>query len=235
MKSLCWQLLFCIVVLVSASVARAQLAADTEKVEPPPAGVDKYYWELAKSDDRVLRSMVDRYVGLVKIREWSDLSGKSKIIAHYVKHDPQLTTVTLRIMRGKGAERTSGDKTVPVEKLSKECQSRVKQIDIAQKRIKEMAAKLAKEGNTTIPAMGSENPGAPMADERGADPSAAGPGREPGPSDPVAATAPAAPEPDPSALEPDPLGFAELQLSSPGGRGAGEIPPGEQPPAPAGK
>jgi len=211
------------------------LGEGTEKVEPPPAGVDKYYWELAKSDDRVLRSMVERYVGLVKIREWSSLSGTSKIIAHYVKHDPQLTTVTLRIMRGRGAERTSDDKTVPVEKLSKECQSRVKQIDIAQKKMKEMAAKLAKEGNTTIPAMGSENPGAPMADERGADPSAAGPGREPGPSDPAAATAPAAPEPDPSALEPDPLGFAELQLSSPGGRGAGEIPPGEQPPAPTGK
>jgi hypothetical protein len=233
MKSLHWQLAFCVVVLLSAGVARAQLASDTEKVEPPPAGVDKYYWDLSKSDDRVLRSMVERYAGLVKIREWSDLSGKSKIIAHYVKHDPQLTTVTLRIMRGKGAERTSDDKTVPVEKLSKECQSRVKQIDIAQKKMKEMAAKLAKDGNTTVPALASENPGAPMADERGAEPGAAGPG--PGPGGPAPSAAPAAPEPDPSALEPDPLGFAEVQITSPSGPGPGEIPPGVQPPAPSEK
>lgn len=233
MKSLRWQLLFCVAVLVSATVARAQQGSDTKKEEPPPAGVDKYYWELGKSDDRVLRSMVDRYVGLVKIREWSDLSGKSKIVAHYVKHDPQLTTVTLRIMRGKGAERTSDDKTVPVEKLSKECQSRVKQIDIAQKRIKEMAAKLAKDGNTTIPALPAENSGAPMTDERGAEPGAAGPG--PSPGGPAAATAPAAPEPDPSALEPDPLGFAEVPLAPPAAPIPGDIPPGVQPPAPTGR
>ncbi len=233
MKSLHWQLAICSIVLLLASAARAQQGSDTKKDEPPPAGVDKYYWDLAKSDDRVLRSMVERYVGLVKIREWSDLSGKSKIIAHYVKHDPQLTTVTLRIMRGKGAERTSDEKTVPVEKLSKDCQSRVKQIDIAQKKIKEMAAKLAKDGNTTIPAAPGENPGAPMADERGAEPGAAGP--RPGPGAPAAATTPAASEPDPSALEPDPLGFAEVQITSPGGPGPGETPRGVQPPAPTGK
>lgn len=231
MKSLCWQIAFCGVALLSANIARAQPGSGTEKEEPPPAGVDKYYWDLAKADDRVLRSMVDRYVGLVKIREWSDISGKSKIVAHYVKHDPQLTTVTLRIMRGKGAERTSDDKTVPVEKLSKECQSRVKQIDIAQKKIKEMAAKLAKDGNTTIPASPSETPGAPMANERGAEPGAAGPG----PDGPAVAAAPSAPQPDPSTLEPDPLGFAEVPITPPAAPGPGELPPGVQPPAPAGK
>ena len=228
MKLLRWQFAFCVVVLLSACIARAQQGSGTDKEEPPPAGVDKYYWELAKSDDRVLRSMVERYVGLVKIREWSSLSGTSKIIAHYVKHDPQLTTVTLRIMRGRGAERTSDDKTVPVEKLSKECQSRVKQIDIAQKKMKEMAAKLAKDGNTTVPALPTENGGTPMADERGAEPGAAGPG----PEGPVAGAAPAVPEPDPSALEPDPLGFAEVPIAPPTAPGPGEIPPGVQPPSP---
>jgi hypothetical protein len=146
-----------------------------------------------------------------------------------VKHDPQLTTVTIRIMRGRGTERTSEDKTVPVDRLSKSCQSRVKQIGIAQKKIQEMATKLAKEGNLTIPGVATEGPGAPMVDERGAEPGAVGPeGVAAGPGAPPAAE----PAPDPSAAEPDPLGFAEITLAPPAAAGLGETEPAGEPPSP---
>lgn len=224
---LCWGVL-----LLAVCIARAQEGTGTEKVTPPPPGVEKYYWDLAKSNDRVLRSMAERYVGLVKTQEWSDLSGKNKTIAHYVKHDPQLTTVTIRIMRGRGTERTSEDKAVQVDKLSKSCQSRVRQIDIAQKKIKELATKLAEEGDSTVPGASGEGPGAPMVDERGAEPVAAGPeGVAAGPGAPPAAE----PAPDPSELEPDPLGFAEIPLAPPAGGEPGEVPPESAPPTPGQK
>lgn len=217
--------------LLFASMTRAQEGANGEKVTPPPPGVDKYYWDLAKSEDRVLRSHVDRYVGLVKIQEWSDQSGKFKAIGHYVKHDPQLKTVTIKVFRGRGADRTSEDKTVPVEKLSAQCQSRVKQIDIAQKKIRELAAK---DGNAPVTETPAETASAtPAIEERG-------PGGARGPvagaEAAVTAAAPAAPEPDPSAAEPDPLGFAEVPLSSPGAaRGPGGTSPEPTPPAAGGK
>jgi hypothetical protein len=180
-----------------------------------PLGVDKFYFDLLKSDNSTTRATAERYIGLVKVQEWSDLSGKFRAVAHYVKHDPSLSTVTIAVMKGQGSDRTADEKTVPVEKLSKTCQVRVKQIDLLQKKLKEMAAK-ANPGN----------PGAPMTDEHGADPNGKAPDAGPG------ATAPGAAAPDPSASEPDPLGFAEVQLApaagpgSPPPGGPGSIPPG---------
>jgi hypothetical protein len=185
-----------------------------DKDAAPPLGVDKFYFDLTKSDDRALRSMAERYVGLVKIQEWSDLTGKFKAVAHYVKHDPNMTTVTIAIMKGQGTDRSSEEKTVPVDKLSKTCQSRVKQIDTMQKKLKEMAAKPGQNG---VPG----GPGAPMSDEHGADP---GPGASPPGSPPSSAAV------DPSASEPDPLGFAEVQLVVAGPpAGPGAVVPGPPP------
>ena len=98
--------------------------------------------------DRALKSMAERYVNLVKVQEWSDLSGKFRTVAQYVKHDPNFTTVTIESVKGRGAERTTKEVTVPVDKLSKTCQSRVRQIDTMQKKIKEMAK--AKPGETAL-------------------------------------------------------------------------------------
>lgn len=213
----------CCVVLLYAGILRAQQLPGAEKETPAPLGVEKFYWDLTKSEDRVLKTMAERYVNLVKVQEWSDLSGKFKAVAYYVKHDPTLTTVTIRVMKGKGADRSSDEKTVPVDKLSKTCQSRVKQIDTMQKKLKEAAAK-SKDGAGGVPGATPENPGAPMTDERGAEPGAAGPGPGPGPGP---AGPPAVAAPDPSASEPDPLGFAEIQFDQPGaGPGPGPGPEG---------
>jgi hypothetical protein len=204
-------------------------ASDPNAVPPPPPGVDKFYWDLSHSQDRVTKSMADRYLAMVKAQEWSDLSGKFTTFARYVKHAPDLSTVTIEISKGPRNARTTEQKTVPVDKLSKTCQSRVRQIDAMQKKLKELAAAAAKnDANAAFaggPGAAPENPGAPMTDDRGTDPRAAanpeGPG--PGPTPP-----PAPPEPDPSAAEPDPLGFAEI-VDLPTGPEAGPGPPGPGP------
>jgi hypothetical protein len=204
-------------------------AADAKPDTPPPPGVDKIYWDLTKSQDRSTKSLAERYVNAVKVQEWNDLTGKFRTVARYVKHEPDLSMVTIEIVKGRGAERTTEQKTVPVEKLSKTCQSRVRQIDAMQKKLKELAAAEAKKDpnaadGIAAPGASPETPGAPMRDERGADPAAvAGPGAgqsasPPPPQPPVEAP------PDPSASEPDPLGFAEIVDASPQ-PGPGEVPP----------
>src|SRR4051812_18345645 len=122
-----------------ASMGRAQErrgGAPADAKDTPPPGVDKFYFDLSKSPDRGIKSMADRYISMVKVQEWSDLSGNFKTVARYVKHEPNLSTVTIEIVKGRGAERTTEQKTVPVDKLSKTCQSRVRQIDAMQKTLK---------------------------------------------------------------------------------------------------
>jgi hypothetical protein len=208
-------------VLLAVRALEAQPPKPGDLPATPPLGVDKFYFDLLKSDNATTRATAERYIGLVKVQEWSDLSGKFKAAAHYVKHEPNLSMVTIAVMKGQGSDRTADEKTVPVDKLSKTCQMRVKQIDLLQKKLKEAAAKANPGG-----------PGAPMTDEHGADPNAKGPDAGP------AAAAPGAAAPDPSASEPDPLGFAEVQLAPAAGPGApplggpGSIPPGAAVPAP---
>jgi hypothetical protein len=206
-----------VVVLVVLSKVTAQPGIPKDpKNEPPPPGVDKFYWDLSHSEDRVTKSLAERYINTIRAQEWSDLSGKFKTIARYVRHEPDLSTVTIESGKGRGAERVMKEVTVPVDKLSKTCQSRVRQIDAMQKKLKELAASNPDENGAI---------GSPMTDERGADPAAANlavsevpPGTE---------SQSATPEPDPSASEPDPLGFAELPEPPPAGpdAGPGGIPP----------
>jgi hypothetical protein len=218
-----WILFATFVLGVSGQLTAQEVpGGDPNAPAPPPPGVDKYYWDLAQSKDakdRPVKSMAERYLNLVKVQEWSDLSGKFRTIARYVKHDPNMTTVTIESIKGRGADRTTKEVTVPVDKLSKICQSRLRQIDTVQKKIKEMAPPKPGE-NGVLPGATGEFPGGEVA---------SAPGPEGGPSAPMP---PAAPEPDPSAAEPDPLGFAEVVLTPPVPPG-GEAPPpgGEQPPA----
>lgn len=193
----CFYLLALLVAVATCASSRAQ-EPGTAEAGPPP-GVDKYYWDLSQlkeAKDRPLKIMADRYLILIKVQEWADQSGKFKTVARYVKHDPDMKMVTIESVKGRGAERTTKEVTVQVDKLSKTCQSRVKQIDTMQKKIAEVAAK--------------DHPRTPGADAGSGAPAAlvAGPeGAPPG----VGPEAPAAPVgPDPSASEPDPLGFAEV-------------------------
>jgi hypothetical protein len=190
------------------------------KEEPTPettqaSDQETTYFELRRSNDRPTKIIADRYFNLVKLQEWSDLSGKSKVTAKYVDHDPDLKWVKLQAVRGRGADRVVKEITVPVEKLSKTCQSRVRQINALQKKLDELAAAANEED-----AAAAGDPGAPMVDERGVEPEFAGRRGErfaepietevPPPSSP-----PVEPNAAPAEFEVDPLGFAEVDLSSP--------------------
>lgn len=187
---------------------------------PGAAGPENKYVELSHSTDRVLKATAERYLNLVKFQEWGGATGKTQM-AKYVSHDPDLKRVKLSVARGSGKDRVVKEFDVEVEKLNKTCQSRVKQIDVLQKRLDELAAAVAAKGDGTGRPGGPEGPGAPMTRERVAQPQAGlGPegayaapgGPPPGPDAPPQA---AAPEIDPSASEPDPIGFAELPPVTP--------------------
>ena len=194
-------LMFLSLVVCTAGAQERGGVPGADAKDTPPPGVDKFYFDLSKSKDRSTKSLAERYISMVKAQEWSDLSGNFKTVARYVKHTPDLTTVTIEVIKGRGAEQKSETKTVPVDKLSKSCQSRVRQINAMQKKLQEVAAAMPGENGLT-----PGSPGAPMVDERGVEPGAtAGVGPEGGPAAVAAEAAP-----DPSASEPDPLGFAEL-------------------------
>jgi hypothetical protein len=184
---------------------------------PGATGPENKYVELSHSKDRVIKATAERYLSLVKFQEWGGASGKTQI-AKYVSHDPDLKRVKLSVAKGTGKDRVLKEFDVEVEKLSKTSQARVKQIDVLQKRLDELSAAAAKSDGTGRLG-GPEGPGAP-AGERGAHPrngqgpegADAGPGAPPGPG---ATPPPAGPEVDPSASEPDPLGFAELPPVTP--------------------
>jgi hypothetical protein len=140
------------------------------------AGVDKYL-SLRESTDRLTQKVAERYFNLVKLQEWSDASGKFKTLAKYVAHDPSLGWVDLSASRGSGAQRQSRVVRVPVAKLSKTCQSRVKQIATLQTKLDELAAKGPANdaaGQMASGALEGGERGAPMVDERGVEPSELG-------------------------------------------------------------
>lgn len=204
--------------LVLCSGAVAQEAPDDSQA--PKA--EKTYFDLRRSKDRTTQLLAERYFNLVKLQEWSDLTGKFKTTAKYVEHDPNLTWVKLEIVRGR--ERTT--RQIPVDKLSKTCQSRVKQIDIIQKKLDELLATSDVTSDQATPDAGGPigpEVGAPMLDESGQEPRTTrrrlqtGTSQPREPSPPTVAT-PAAEQPQPTSasnrFDPDPLGFAEMDLSA---------------------
>jgi hypothetical protein len=219
----------CLAILLGAipsSTAQAQELQNNDPNAAPPPGVEKFYWDLSKSRDGATRSLADRYLNTTKTQEWSDLSGKFKTFARYVKHDPGLATVTIEISKGRGADKTTDQKTIPVDKLSKSCQSRVRQIDAMQKKLKEMAQTAAASNGGAITIPGTTTPEGPGADPSTTTPGATGPDT----------SAPTAEAPDPSENEPDPLGFAELPPVTlpPSGLAPPAVPAGAGPGAPPG-
>ena len=104
--------------LVHAADAPSSTATDAEKS----------YLAVRNSKDPKTQLLAERWYKLVQLREWSDASGKFKANAKYVEQDEAKGTVTLRVVKGTGKDQVVTDKTVVVDKLNKECQSRVKQI-----------------------------------------------------------------------------------------------------------
>ena len=108
--------------------------------ETPPAGSQDKYQSLRESEDRVTQRFVERYDTLVRQQEWSSQDNKQKVLAKYVAHDPNFKWVKLATVRGSGANRVAREVTVPLEKLSKTSQSRVRQIAKVQEKLDELLA-----------------------------------------------------------------------------------------------
>ena len=205
-------------VLLANCVARAQ--------EVPPAtdasaSTDSPYEQLAKSKDRAAALLAQRYLKLVRLQdwEWTKTSGKVKISARYVAHDPNLQWVKLAAVMGSGKTRVVKEGNVDVAKLSKSCQTRVRQIDLLQKKLDELNAKAPTDGEAgQAGSEGYGEQGAPMIDERGVEPRLAAdnlaanvPPTEPPSPGPIGANADSA-DTAPGADSEDPLGFAEVEL-----------------------
>ncbi len=189
--------------LVAIGAASAQEGPPGTRPGAPGAaavsGPEKRYVDMSHSKDRVLKATAERYLALIKFQEWTGASGKSQI-AKYVSHDPDLSRVKLSISSGTGKERITKEVDVELVKLNKVCQARVKQIDVLQKRLEELAAEATAKGETFASAEEPGTAAGPEAVAAGPEGDAAAPGAPPQ----------AAPVEDPSESEPDPLGFAEL-------------------------
>ena len=199
----------------------------------PTAEKEKTYFDLRRSKNRTSSLIAERYFALVRLQEWSDATGKAKVTAKYLEHDPDMEWVKLQMVRGRGADRVVQEKTVPIAKLSKTCQSRVRQIAMLQKKLDELLVAESDDADGTNAAF--DDPGAPMVDERGVQPDSAPGGDVPyGPPEnntetPLGAQNPTSIEFDD---DPDPLGFAEAVASSPPPQLGPEGGPPQLPPAP---
>lgn len=117
-RSLEVSLLLLFFAATSPAVRAQELATDAER----------RYSELRNSQDVKRKLLADRWRNVTRQQEWSDTTGKFKTSAKYVEHDPQLAWVKLRVIQGTGSKRIVKDVQIPMEKLSKSCQARVRQI-----------------------------------------------------------------------------------------------------------
>jgi hypothetical protein len=125
---------------------------------------------IRSSDDTRTKIMAERWYNAVKQQEWCNASGKFKTSAKYVEHDPNLEWVKLRVIRGTGKERVVKDVQIPLDKLSKACQSRVRTISVLAPKvaeaIEEEANKEAEDENDPAGSRGGEFMGEdPAADD----------------------------------------------------------------------
>ncbi len=209
-----------LMMVMPVSAQEAPPAVDNASPKPTT------YLDLRRSEDRTTQMIAERYFGLVKLQEWSDSKGQSKVMAKYVAHDPAMKWVKIEAVRGSGANRVVKEIQVPVEKLSKTSQSRVRQIDTLQKKLDELAAAapVGEAGETENLAAQYGEQGPPMEDERGREPRPAGRRRaavaQPREQRPPAQTPPGREQSSaaPEEFDPDPLGFAEMDLG-PGPQG----------------
>ncbi len=89
---------------IAAAIACPTFAQETAPATDEPTSDELTYFDLRRSRDHATKQFADRYFNLVKPQEWTSLNGKSKIIAKYVEHDPDLAWVKLETFRGRGCE-----------------------------------------------------------------------------------------------------------------------------------
>ena len=113
----------------------ALVATSAAAAQETTTNAERTYREVRDSTDVKTKLMAERWYSAIKLQEWGDASGKFKTTAKYVEHDPNLTWVKLRVIRGTGDKRVVKDVTIPLEKLSKVCQARVRQIGVLSEKV----------------------------------------------------------------------------------------------------
>jgi hypothetical protein len=116
--------------LLAVAAMILSLAAQTMSAQELATDAERSYRELRKSHDTKSQLLGERWYGAIKLQEWTDASGKFKTTAKYLEHDPELTWVKLRVIDGSGDQRVVKELTIPLEKLSKACQLRVRRISV---------------------------------------------------------------------------------------------------------
>ena len=110
-------------------------ALQTLSAQELATDAERSYRDLRRSHDTKSRLLADRWYGAVKLQEWTDATGKFKTTAKYLEHDPDLAWVKLRVIEGSGDDRVVKEVTIPLEKLSKVCQARVRRIDALSEKV----------------------------------------------------------------------------------------------------
>lgn len=123
-------------------VAIAQ-ESGTPSAETSESSEDPYF-ALRRSKDRMRQLTAERYLNLVKLQDWTDSTGKFHTTARYVDHDPELKWVKLEAASGRGKDRVVHQKQIPFDRLSKQCQSRVRQISRLKPKMDELVLAEAK-------------------------------------------------------------------------------------------
>jgi hypothetical protein len=119
---------------LSAAILWAFLGAAAEGQELT-TDAERDWKAIRNSEDVRTKVMAERWYNAVRQQDWSDTSGKFKVSAKYVAHDPKLAWVKLRVFRGTGKERQVKDVQIPLDKLSKTCQARVRTISVLAEKI----------------------------------------------------------------------------------------------------
>lgn len=104
---------------------------------------ERLYREARRSDDRTTQLLADRWNNLVKLQTWTDTTGQFDVTAKYVEHDPKMKWVKLRAVKESDGKRVVKDLTVPLEKLDKTGQVRVRQIAFVRPKLEEAMAAAA--------------------------------------------------------------------------------------------
>jgi hypothetical protein len=116
---------------------------DANRTEP-----EKIYYQLKDSESQRERQLGERWLGLIKRRVWTDASGKFRIYAKYLAHDPEFQWVQLLALKGKGEQETEKEVKVPLNKLDKKGQGVVKRIAAARNQIEKILPDLASDQET---------------------------------------------------------------------------------------
>ena len=124
-----------IAVFLASAGALSPSATGAEETE-----AEKLSTKLAASEQSADQALARRWQALVRQRQWSDKSGKHKVFAKYVDHDPDLKWVKLLIVVKTKDKQSTREAQIDLAKLGKSEQTLVKQISLLKKKVEEAAA-----------------------------------------------------------------------------------------------